>query len=92
MTAITRFLTATLMIAGLGFVLMTSMNSCATSASAEGQVEMNEALEHLRAARAALQRAEPNKGGHRESAIAFIDQAIHEVEAGKAYAIEHPRY
>ena len=30
--------------------------------------------------------AEPNKGGHRERAIAAVDQAIAEARAGMAYA------
>jgi hypothetical protein len=60
------------------------------TASAEGQEEMNEALEHLRQAKGDLSHAATNKGGHRETAIHMIDQAIAEVEAGKAYAKEHP--
>jgi hypothetical protein len=40
----------------------------------------------LQAARAELVRAEANKGGHRERAIAAVDQAIAETRAGMAYA------
>jgi hypothetical protein len=50
------------------------------------QPHMNDALAHLRAARAALMKAEMNKGGHRERAIEHVDAAIREVEAGKAFA------
>ena len=62
----------------------------ASITSAQGQEEMNEAIQHLRAAKGALEHAAANKGGHRETAMHLIDQAIAEVEAGKAYAKEHP--
>jgi hypothetical protein len=45
---------------------------------------MQRALNDLQAARAELQTAERNKGGHRTAAVNFIDQAIGEVEAGIA--------
>lgn len=61
-------------------VLLTVM-ACPAFAA---QPNMNEALGHLRAARAALQRAEHNKAGHRERALEHVDAAIREVEAGKA--------
>jgi hypothetical protein len=50
------------------------------------QPHMANALGSLQAARAELVRAEPNKGGHRERAIAAVDQAIAEARAGIAYA------
>lgn len=55
------------------------------SASAD-QPNMQRALEALRTARAFLQQAEPNKGGHRERAIDFVDRAIGETEAGIQFA------
>jgi mannose/cellobiose epimerase-like protein (N-acyl-D-glucosamine 2-epimerase family) len=48
------------------------------------QPHMQNALMHLREARTALQRAEHNKGGHRQRAIEKVNQAIAEVEAGIA--------
>ena len=51
-----------------------------------GQPNMDAALGHLRAARAALVRATPNKAGHRERAIELVDRAIVQVEEGKAAA------
>jgi pentose-5-phosphate-3-epimerase len=51
-----------------------------------GQPYMQSALAHLREARASLQRAIPNKGGHRERAIDLVNQAIAQVEAGIRYA------
>ena len=46
------------------------------------QPRMHEALEALRVVRVKLEKAEPDKEGHRERAIALVDQAIAEVKAG----------
>ena len=46
------------------------------------QPRMDAALEDLRAARQELERAVPNKGGHREKAIELIDRAIEQVKEG----------
>jgi hypothetical protein len=48
------------------------------------QPHMQAALAALQTARAQLQAATPDKGGHRVAAIADIDQAIGEVRAGMA--------
>jgi uncharacterized protein HemX len=56
------------------------------SAAYAAQQHMVSALESLQAARAELVRAETNKGGHRERAIAAVDNAIAETKAGIAYA------
>ena len=50
------------------------------------QPHMEAALEHLRAARAELRMAEHNKGGWRVRAIANVDRAIGDTEAGIAHA------
>jgi hypothetical protein len=50
------------------------------------QPNMQEALRALNAALRALQKAEANKGGHRNRAMALVEQAIKEVRAGIAYA------
>jgi len=55
-------------------------------AKAEPQPHMRAAMEHLRAARESLERADPDKGGHRAKAIELVDGAIRQVEAGIAYA------
>ena len=65
----------------LGFL---SVNFIVT-ANAE-QPNMQAALGQLRAARASLQRAVPDKAGHRDQAIALVDQAIAQVQAGIAAA------
>jgi ribose/xylose/arabinose/galactoside ABC-type transport system permease subunit len=50
------------------------------------QPNMQAALGSMQAARAELVRATPNKGGHRERALGFLDSAIGETKAGIAYA------
>jgi len=47
---------------------------------------MTATITMLQSARAELAQATPNKGGHRERALALIDQAIGEVRAGIAFA------
>lgn len=50
------------------------------------QPHMAETVALLQSSRAELAAATPNKGGHRERALALIDQAIAEVRAGMAFA------
>lgn len=69
-------------------VLVLATGFVAGRASA-AQPHMNVALDHLRAARTALEKAEADKGGHRAAAIDLTDRAIHEVEAGMDYARHH---
>ena len=57
--------------------------ACIASAA---QPNMQAALGSLQAARAELIKATPNKGGHRERAIGFVDSAIAETKAGISYA------
>jgi hypothetical protein len=53
------------------------------------QPHMHAALEHLRAARASLDKATPDKGGHRARALTLVNDAIAEVEAGMSYDRKH---
>jgi hypothetical protein len=53
------------------------------------QPNMQAALEHFRQARAALDRAEHNKGGWRDRAIQAADNGIRETQAGCAVADPH---
>ena len=46
------------------------------------QPHMEAALNFLRSARSDLDRANPDKGGHRAQAIKLVDDAINEVKAG----------
>lgn len=50
------------------------------------QPNMQNALSQLQGARASLLEARPNKGGHRDRALALVSQAIVQVEAGIAFA------
>jgi len=47
---------------------------------------MQNALQALESAHDWLQRAVPNKGGHRERALRLVEQAINEVHNGIAYS------
>jgi hypothetical protein len=57
-------------------------------AAAAYQSHMHAALDALRTARSELQASTPNKGGHRETAIRLVNQAIDETRAGIDYARE----
>jgi hypothetical protein len=53
------------------------------------QPHMQAALSHLRAARTSLNQATPDKGGHRERALALVNDAIAETERGVTYDRRH---
>jgi hypothetical protein len=73
------------MLIGLGAVAVAA--SLGVAAIAQGnQPHMTRAIEDLQAARAELNAAERDKGGHRTTAVGLIDQAIGEVRAGMAVA------
>ena len=61
----------------------------ASVAKAERQPHMHSALVHLRAARESLEKADPDKGGHRVKAIELVNDAIRQVEEGIAYDNRH---
>jgi hypothetical protein len=50
---------------------------------------MSAAYGHLEQARAELERATPNKGGHRERAMQLINQAMQQIEEGEQYYQQH---
>lgn len=54
-----------------------------------GQPHMRDALSLLQQARTELDRAEPDKGGHRVAALAKVDEAIVDVREGMDYARRH---
>ena len=56
------------------------------SIASAAQPHMVNALDMLRSARAQLERATTNKGGHRERAIGAVDRAIQETRQGIAFA------
>ncbi|HEY7352358.1 MAG TPA: hypothetical protein VH596_06275 [Terriglobales bacterium] len=51
---------------------------------------MSAALGHLQQAKDELERATPNKGGHRQRAMQLIDQAMQQVRDGELYYEQHP--
>ena len=53
---------------------------------ASTQPHMQNALDHLEAARGELQAATPGKGGHRERALELVNDAIRQVEMGMNFA------
>ena len=53
------------------------------------QPHMQAALDHLRLARAELEKAEADKGGHREAALRLTRDAIAQVERGIEWARHH---
>ena len=50
---------------------------------------MSAALGHLEQAKAELEKAAPNKGGHRERAMQLVDQALQQVQEGEVYYEQH---
>jgi len=50
---------------------------------------MSAAYGHLQQAKAELERAAPNKGGHREKAMQMVDQAMRQIEEGEQYYQQH---
>jgi hypothetical protein len=53
------------------------------------QPHMQVALEHLKLARTELEKADRDKGGHRENALRLTKDAIAEVERGISYDRHH---
>ena len=52
---------------------------------------MQAALEHLRAAKGELEKADEDKGGHRVKAVGLVDDAISQVEKGIEFDRRHER-
>ena len=50
---------------------------------------MSAAYGHLQQAKAELERATANKGGHREKAMQMVDQAMRQIEEGEQYQQQH---
>ncbi len=61
----------------------------ASPAPDNGQPRMQSALQSLQQAQTETTAAEANKGGHREKALALIQQAIDATNAGIQYAASH---
>lgn len=65
-----------------------SLRAAAPDAAAQ-QPHMRAALGSLREARRHLDLAAPDKGGHRVKAIALVDDAIKETQAGMVFDATH---
>jgi hypothetical protein len=61
----------------------------AQGGGAEYQPNMQAAMQYLQQAQQSLQNASSDKGGHRERALQFVNQAMGEVQAGMQYANRH---
>jgi len=70
------------------FTLVVATGFVAGRATAD-QPRMHNALEHLRQAKADLEAATADKGGHREAAMRLVNDAIAEVEKGIAFDRRH---
>ena len=57
---------------------------------ARHEPHMSAAIGHLQQAKEELQRAAPNKGGHREKAMELVNQAIQQIQEGEQYDEQHP--
>ncbi|HEV3190735.1 MAG TPA: hypothetical protein VGY54_09585 [Polyangiaceae bacterium] len=73
----------------LALILACGGGGVAVRNAGADQPYMQAAREHLQQARASLERAEANKGGHRERAIDLVDRAIAQVNEGIEYARPH---
>jgi hypothetical protein len=69
-----------------GVVLGGALGAGVVLASAR---HMQDALNHLNNAKAALEQAQHDKGGYRQRALEHVTQAIGEVQKGMQYADEH---
>jgi len=75
---------ARIALAGFGLLMMVAF-----AAAAPDQPFMRAARADLGTAKRELQKATPDKGGHRVKAIALVNNAIAEVDAGIAYDRRH---
>ncbi|MDH6247170.1 hypothetical protein [Mycobacterium sp. OTB74] len=66
----------------IGVLVAVSFAALGTGVAAADQWRMFDARDDLQNAKNALQAAEPDKGGHRVSAINLVQQAIDQVNAG----------
>lgn len=77
---------ALVVVIGLGLY---SFVHAQTRGMAIHEPHMSAAYGHLQQAREELERAAPNKGGHREKAMQLVDQAMRQIEEGEQYDMQH---
>jgi hypothetical protein len=78
-----------LITATLGIAIMLVLLVSSASRPAQGQPHMQAGLEHLKQAKASLEKATADKGGHRAKAIQLINEAMVEVEKGIEFDKKH---
>lgn len=83
---LTAAASALVVIAGLGLY---SVVHAQNAGMARQEPHMSAALGHLEQAKAELDRATPNKGGHREKALQLVNQAMEQVKAGESFYEQH---
>jgi hypothetical protein len=83
---LTAACSAFVVMAGLGLY---SVVHAQNSEMGRHEPHMSAALGHLEQAKAELEKATPNKGGHREKALQLVNQAMEQVRAGEAYYEQH---
>ena len=71
------------------FVVMLLLGIVAIAGAVPDQPHMQAARSSLQTAKAELQKATPDKGGHRVNAIGLVNSAIAEVNAGIAFDRRH---
>jgi hypothetical protein len=79
---------STLVLAG-ALALVVGRNAVVSDVAAEPQPLMVKAIERLEEAKVILERATPDKGGHRVKAIAAAKLAIEETREGIKYDNDH---
>ena len=86
----TRIITAAGTLAVLiGLSIYSLGRPAQTHEMAEHEPHMSAALGHLQEARAELDKAASNKGGHKERALQLVDEAIQQVRQGEVYYEQH---
>jgi glycine/serine hydroxymethyltransferase len=75
-----------------GLMIAPFATTAANAQPCVGNRNMCDALNALQQARASLQRADSNKGGHRAQALRSVDQAIQQVRNGIRYSNNDPIY
>jgi Ni/Co efflux regulator RcnB len=70
-------------------VVLAAFYVATPAVGAENQPHMRAALRHLEAAKAELEKASHDKGGHRTAALKATDEAIVHVREGMTYDATH---
>ncbi|HJT72217.1 MAG TPA: hypothetical protein VJ731_18605 [Terriglobales bacterium] len=60
-----------------------------THGMARHEPHMSAAMGHLEQAKDELEKATPNKGGHREKALQLVNEALQQVREGEQYFEQH---